>query len=280
MPGLRATRLSSTIWICELASLTIWHAMLASTNQPGSLMASLDPRGLRLRIGKAFVKAIEEPGAWSGETELRALCKLFSIRIVVVPSDPRWHVCVYGRAKYKDLGAIFFSEKHFDFLKPLTERYPEGHHGCEDRFLMVAGSSAGSARPARSLRLPRRHPLWLDLGPRASRRPPPRPSVVRASSARARSLPSRRLPVPGHIAFRPVPPNVALVRVGLAAASASIRSDQEAGGGDTTAGGSGSAQRRRADQGPEAHGQTEVLLMGPGWFREMQALPFPDQIFR
>ena len=32
---------------------------------------------------------------------------------------------VYGRAKYKDLGAILFSEKHFDYLKPTADKYPE-----------------------------------------------------------------------------------------------------------------------------------------------------------
>ncbi|CAE7896956.1 L96, partial [Symbiodinium sp. KB8] len=105
------------------------------------------PKGTPLEDWKAFVKAIEEPGAWSGETELRALCKLFSIRIVVVPSDPR----------YKDLGAIFFSEKHFDFLKPLAERYPE----------VAAQSVAAGARTHRlSTRASQRGPGASGVGSR------------------------------------------------------------------------------------------------------------------
>ena len=83
------------------------------------------PKGTPVEDWKAFVQAVAVPGAWSGETELRALCRLFSIRVVVVPADPRWHVCVYGKPKYKDLGAIFFADQHFDFLQPQGSQYPQ-----------------------------------------------------------------------------------------------------------------------------------------------------------
>ena len=58
------------------------------------------------------------PGKYSGEVELKALCRLFSIRVVLFPADPRWHVCAYGKAKQQKVGAIYFHDKHFDFLKP------------------------------------------------------------------------------------------------------------------------------------------------------------------
>ena len=118
------------------------------------------PKGTPVEDWQTFVQAIGEPGAWSGETELKALCKLFSTRIVVVPSDPRWHVCIYGKAKYKDLGAIFFADKHFDFLKPDGDKYPEDIAKVKtdsNGGWLVGGiseacsaSSCSSARPSRA----------------------------------------------------------------------------------------------------------------------------------
>ena len=58
------------------------------------------------------------PGKYSGEAELKALCRLFSIRVIIIPGDPNWKVYSYGKPKYKGVVAIYFADKHFDFVKP------------------------------------------------------------------------------------------------------------------------------------------------------------------
>ncbi|CAE7488209.1 unnamed protein product [Symbiodinium sp. CCMP2592] len=83
------------------------------------------PDGKPVEDWKTFIQEITKPGKYSGETELRALCKLFSTRIVLIPADDRWAVCSYGKKKYQDLGAIFFADKHFDYLKPDSGKYPK-----------------------------------------------------------------------------------------------------------------------------------------------------------
>ena len=75
------------------------------------------PDGTALPDWDAFVAQVALPSKYSGEAELKALCRLFSIRVIVIP-DPLWKVCSYGKAKYKDVVAIYFADKHFDFVKP------------------------------------------------------------------------------------------------------------------------------------------------------------------
>ena len=83
------------------------------------------PAGSALQDWNTFVQQVAMPGKYSGEVELKALCRLFSIRAVLFPADPRWHVCAYGKAKQRKVGAIYFHDKHFDFLKPDEAKYPK-----------------------------------------------------------------------------------------------------------------------------------------------------------
>ena len=83
------------------------------------------PDGSALQDWDTFVQQVALPGKYSGEVELKALCRLFSIRVVLFPADPRWHVCAYGKAKQQKVGAIYFHDKHFDFLKPNEAKYPK-----------------------------------------------------------------------------------------------------------------------------------------------------------
>ncbi|CAE7774466.1 unnamed protein product [Symbiodinium sp. CCMP2592] len=82
------------------------------------------PAGTPLDDWDAFIREIAIPGRYSGEIELMALCRLFSVRIVIVPADPNWRVCSYGKTKQKDVSAIYFKDRHFDFIKPDGEAYP------------------------------------------------------------------------------------------------------------------------------------------------------------
>ena len=83
----------------------------ASDGRPG-------PDGTALPDWDAFVAQVALPGKYSGEAELKALCRLFSIRVIVIPGDPNWKVCSYGKPKYKAVVAIYFADRHFDFVKP------------------------------------------------------------------------------------------------------------------------------------------------------------------
>ena len=46
------------------------------------------PDGTALPDWDAFVARVALPGKYSGEAELKALCRLFSIRVIVIPADP------------------------------------------------------------------------------------------------------------------------------------------------------------------------------------------------
>ena len=89
------------------------------------------PDGTALPDWDAFVAQVALPGKYSGEAELKALCRLFSIRVIVIPGDPNWKVCSYGKPKYKGVVAIYFADKHFDFVKP------EGKYSKEIRSVVA-----------------------------------------------------------------------------------------------------------------------------------------------
>ena len=95
---------------------TDYEPAWAADGKPG-------PDGKPMDGWSDFVTAVGTPGSFSGEVELKALCRLFSIRVVVIPADPRWAVCSYGKAKQKDVVAVLFQDSHFDFVKPDKE-YP------------------------------------------------------------------------------------------------------------------------------------------------------------
>ena len=89
----------------------------AVRDTPKPVAASSDAAAKRQKV------TVREEPAWSsdgrlGEAELKTLCRLFSIRVIVIPTDPNWKVCFYGKTKYKDVVAICLTEKHFDFVKP------------------------------------------------------------------------------------------------------------------------------------------------------------------
>ena len=76
------------------------------------------PDGKPVDTWPEFVAQVASPGKYSGEVELRALCRLFSIRVALLPADPMWKVCAYGRAKHKDVIVVYYKDQHFDFVQP------------------------------------------------------------------------------------------------------------------------------------------------------------------
>ena len=135
------------------------------------------PDGTALPDWGAFVAQVALPSKYSGEAELKALCRLFSIRVIVIPADPLWKVCSYGKAKYKDVVAIYFADKHFDFVKP-DGKYTKDISGVvadPNGGFLVGGVSEVEVKDVKSgggcVRLPPSGSLGL-----------PRPSLLQANS--------------------------------------------------------------------------------------------------
>ena len=73
-----------------------------------------------------FLSAISKAGAFAGDLELRALCRIFDIRAVVVPEAPQFPVCAFHRrAAAKRVLATYHSQSHFDFLELSGKTYPQ-----------------------------------------------------------------------------------------------------------------------------------------------------------
>ena len=85
----------------------------------------IGPTGDALDKWETFLSQVSKPGAYAGEAELRALCRIYDVRIIIVPEDANFHVCAYHRkASKKRTAAIFYTDKHFDFLEPDDKSYP------------------------------------------------------------------------------------------------------------------------------------------------------------
>ena len=86
----------------------------------------LGPTGKVVDSWEAFLEAISKPGAYAGDAELKALCRIFDIRVILVPEAPQFPVCVFHRkASVKRTLAIFHTHNHFDYLAPADKAYPE-----------------------------------------------------------------------------------------------------------------------------------------------------------
>ena len=86
----------------------------------------LGPTGKAVDSWEDFLEAISKAGAFAGDAELRALCRIYDIRVVLVPEAPLFPVCVFHRkASAKRTIAIYFSQTHFDLLAPENKGYPD-----------------------------------------------------------------------------------------------------------------------------------------------------------
>ena len=73
-----------------------------------------------------FLAEIAKTGSYAGDAELKALCRIFDIRVIFVPEAPQFPVCVFHRkASVKRTLAIFHTHHHFDYLAPADKSYPE-----------------------------------------------------------------------------------------------------------------------------------------------------------
>ena len=97
----------------------------------------LGPSGKAVDTWEDFMAEIAKTGAYAGDAELKALCRIFDIRVALVPEAPQFPVCVFHRkASVKRTGAIFHSHQHFDFLAPADKSYP-------DEITQVSADSSG-----------------------------------------------------------------------------------------------------------------------------------------
>ena len=72
-----------------------------------------------------FIKAICKPGSFSGDLELRALCKLTKTKVVLIPEDPNFSVVAYGKKWASTTHCFFYTTNHFDYLAPTGDAYPK-----------------------------------------------------------------------------------------------------------------------------------------------------------
>ena len=86
---------------------------------------SKGPDGKPCADWETFVKEISKPGSYSGDIELRALCKLTKTKVVLIPEDANFPVVVYGKKWASSTHCFFYSSNHFDYLAPTGEVYPK-----------------------------------------------------------------------------------------------------------------------------------------------------------
>ncbi|CAE7588445.1 L96 [Symbiodinium sp. KB8] len=80
--------------------------------------------GVKCDSWDVFLQQVAKPGSYSGDIELRALCRLVQFRAILVPEDPAFAVVAYGKKWKSNTHCIFYSERHFDYLKPSSKGYP------------------------------------------------------------------------------------------------------------------------------------------------------------
>ncbi|CAE7765824.1 Pol, partial [Symbiodinium necroappetens] len=79
--------------------------------------------GTSLPNWAAFVAAVAKPGSFSGDIELKALCKLCKIKVVLIPEDPAFAVVAYGKKWQSKTHCVFYTSNHFDYLAPVADKY-------------------------------------------------------------------------------------------------------------------------------------------------------------
>ncbi|CAE7264425.1 Pol [Symbiodinium sp. CCMP2456] len=81
------------------------------------------PDGTPLPNWAAFVAAVAKPGSFSGDIELKALCKLCKIKVVLIPEDPAFAVVAYSKKWHSKTHCVFYTSNHFDYLAPVGDAY-------------------------------------------------------------------------------------------------------------------------------------------------------------
>ena len=86
----------------------------------------LGPTGKAVDSWEDFLEAISKTGAYAGDAELKALCRIYDTRVVLVPEAPQFPVCVFHRkASTKRTMVIYHTHHHFDYLAPAGKAYPD-----------------------------------------------------------------------------------------------------------------------------------------------------------
>ena len=156
------------------------------------------PDGTPLPDWAAFVAAVAKPGSFSGDIELKALCKLCKIKVVLIPEDPAFAVVAYGKKWHAKTHCVFYTSNHFDYLEPAEDKYskellevsadPNG--GFLVGGISELATESSSSRGART--------RAADLRTESSRRTKGCPPATQASgSKRGRPQPSSSQVPPG-----------------------------------------------------------------------------------
>ena len=125
---LRKDKESEPIHPHELRARTVAHIRRYTERYKPQWEADgkLGPDGTAVDTWENFLEAIAKTGAYAGDAELKALCRIFDIRVVLVPEAPQFPVCVFHRrAAAKRTVAIYHTHHHFDYLAPADKGYPD-----------------------------------------------------------------------------------------------------------------------------------------------------------
>ena len=126
--ALRKDKESEPIHPHELRARTVAHIRRYTERYKPQWEADgkLGPTGKAVDSWDDFLEAISKPGAYAGDAELKAMCRIFDIRVILVPEAPQFPVCVFHRkASAKRTLAIFHTHHHFDYLAPADKTYPD-----------------------------------------------------------------------------------------------------------------------------------------------------------
>ena len=125
---LRKDKDSEPIHPHELRARTVAHIKRYSERYKPQWEADgkLGPSGKPFDTWEDFLSEIAKTGSFAGDAELKALCRIFDIRVTLVPEAPLFPVCVFHKkASVKRTIAIFHTHHHFDYLAPVDKSYPE-----------------------------------------------------------------------------------------------------------------------------------------------------------
>ena len=113
---------------------------------------SILPNGTKAQSFDEYLAAIRQLKQFASELELRALSRIYNVRVLIVPASDAFTPMVF-HTNAKRMIVLWLEDKHLEFLRPTGERstckdYPEEYWSVTDgpvKSLKVGGSDATSS---------------------------------------------------------------------------------------------------------------------------------------
>ena len=118
------------------------------------------PDGTRDKSWQDYMDAAAQAGSFASELELRALGRIFDLRILILPASDCFKPVAFHTSQKKRLAVLWLQDKHLEFLKPTCANssckdYPEEFWQVTDgpvRGLRAGGKASTPASSAASAR--------------------------------------------------------------------------------------------------------------------------------